>query len=158
MFVLSNDDAIAKLCAHVNFLEQNIGNSAKYVAGVDVYGNPVVPADLPDGGIKSRMLNDPIMLPIDINLAERYGLNLPDGVEINPNIANMVLYQDGRVFFGNEDISDSIKSFCQSRDKEMKKNQSNQQEQHGHESANPVLSSDKIEGQYPEDNDRRYND
>ncbi len=146
-----SDDALAKLCAHINTLEQPVENSAAYVPGVDAEGNSVVSADLSSGNRSSNLLNNPIVLPIDIDLAKRYGLNLPTGADLKPNIANMVLFSDGHVGYGNEDVTASIKSLCENPNAQMKKNQSNQAEPHGHESANPVLSSDKIEGQYPED-------
>ena len=146
--------AFENLCAHVSSKDEKPENGAKYVPGVDTEGNPVVPADL--SGNINAFLNNPIVLPIDVNLALRYGLSLPAGVELEPNIANMLLYQDGRILYGNVDVSESVKSYCESRGKEIQKNQSNQAEEHGHESANPVLSSDKIEGQYPEDEPRRH--
>lgn len=147
----AQDDAIAKLCAHINSSEQLEENGAEYVPGVDVDGNSVTPADLADGTGKSNIINDPIVLPIDIDLAGRYGLNLPSGIELEPNIANIIIFSDGHIAYENEDITASIKSLCEEPNIQMKKNQSNQKEPHGHESANPVLSSDKIEGQYPED-------
>jgi|GEM_PF-2838347 len=145
----AQDDAIDKLCEHVN-QERPRHNSAEYIPGMDVHGNPVVPASPPDSGMKSRILNETIALPINVDLAERYGLELPAGLNIEPNVANVVLFSDGSIGYGNENITPSIKSFCEALSQEIEKNQSNQEEPHGHESANPVLSSDKIIGQYPE--------
>ncbi len=139
--------AIDKLCAHIENKQKP--NSVEYVPGVDVKGNPVVPADLSDNG--NSLINDPVILPININLAERYGLYLPTDIELEPNIANMVLFADGRIILGDKDLTPSIKRFCENYNLEATNNQSNQEEGHGHESANPVLSSDKIEGQYPKD-------
>jgi len=145
-----SDDALANLCAHINILKPLSADSSAYVPSVDVHGNSVVPADL-DSGSGESIINNPIVLPFDINIAERYGLDLPAGIDLSPNISNMILSSEGHITYGNEDITASIKSLCENPNAQMIKNQSNQAEPHRHESANPVLSSDKIEGQYPED-------
>jgi hypothetical protein len=144
----AQDAAIAELCAHINAFQQLKEKGAQYVPGVDVNGNSVAPADLSSN---RSIINELIVLPIDIDIAGRYGLNLPAGIEIKPNIANIIISSDGHIAYGNEDVTASVKSLCENQKAQMKKNQSNQEEPHGHESANPVLSSDKIEGQYPED-------
>ncbi len=132
--------------------------SADYVPGVDVHGKAVAPAGL-NGGT-SPYIKNPVVIPIEVDLAQRFGLILPLGIELKPTVADLEIYQDGRIKYEGKELKQDIQSVCQNYHAHHKKNQSNQTEQHGHESRDPVLSSDKIEGQYPEDKPKRphYND
>lgn len=127
--------------------------SADYVPGVDIHGNTVAPADLNDRA--SPYIKNPILIPIEVDLAQRFGLNLPLGVELKPTVADLEIYQDGRIKYEGRELKQDIETLCKNYHAHHKKNQSNQTEQHGHESRDPVLSSDKIEGQYPEDKPKR---
>ncbi len=132
--------------------------SADYVPGVDIHGNTVASADLNDNAPK--YIKDPIFIPIEVDLAQRFGLNLPLGIELEPTVADLEIYQDGRIKYEGIELKQDIETLCENYHAHHKKNQSNQTEQHGHESRDPVLSSDKIEGQYPDDQPKRphYNE
>jgi len=129
-------------------------SGAEYVPGVDVNGSPVVPADLSGNYTSSGFIDVPKELPINIDLAQRYGLDLPAGIELKPEIGHISLRPNGQAFYGDAEISAAMDKLCKNSgsntDDAMKKNQSDQEEQHGHESAYPLLSSDKLEGQYPD--------
>ncbi len=152
-------DNIKNLCRVLNSSSDNMV-AADYVAGVDVNGNAVVPADLGSNGTLSSLYDDPIIIPIRIDIAKRYGLNLPLGADLKPTIADIKIFSDGHVKYNNSDISNNISTFCKNYDDEIKKIQSNQLEQHRHESSDPVISSDKIEGSYPQEDiaQPHYND
>lgn len=132
--------------------------SADYVPGVDVHGKAVAPADL--NSSSSPYIKNPVVIPIEVDLAQRFGLILPLGIKLKPTVADLEIYQDGRIKYEGKELKQDIQSVCQNYHAHHKKNQSNQTEQHGHESRDPVLSSDKIEGQYPEVKPKRphYND
>ncbi|MFP4385792.1 MAG: hypothetical protein ACLFRA_01130 [Alphaproteobacteria bacterium] len=124
-------------------------SGAEYVPGMDVHGNSVVPADLHPELKGSAFPNNPVVFPITIDLAKRYGLDFPGGLELDSDVSTLTVFRDGRMVFGKQDVSASVKSGCEDLVSQTKKKQSHQEEQHRHESSNPVLSSDKIEGQYP---------
>ncbi len=111
-------------------------SGAEYVPGVDVNGGSVAPADLADDGPK--FLNDPIIIPIQLDLLNKAGLDLPEGLFSESVLGEIKVFADGRVDFGGQDISDQAKTFCLER-----------AEEHGQESANPLPSSDQNIGQKP---------
>lgn len=79
-----------------------------YQPGIDVHGKAVAPADLnaplPD--------LDPVRIPITIDLAEHFALDLPAGLELKPDVADLEIYQDGRITYNNQDLSRRIYSVC----------------------------------------------
>ena len=147
-------DDIQNLCGKV----KSSKNNANYVEGIDVKGNKVTPADL-NSNISSPLYNL-IIIPIRFDLAQRYGLNLPLGADLKPTIADIKIFSDGTIKYNDADISNNISKLCDSYDSKDKNIQYNQSEQHGHESSDPVISSDKIEGSFPHEEiaKPRYND
>lgn len=111
--------------------------SADYVPGIDVHGNSLVSADV-NSDSRSNFLNDPIVIPIQIDLLERSGLALRDDLFSEAEIGYVKIYQDGRIFLGEKNISPKIRSFCD-----------NPPQEHRQKEPNQLPSSDKIEGQYP---------
>lgn len=154
---MASEQNIKTLCKYSNHDDTNIPG-AEYVPGVDVDGNPVAPADL--GSSPSGHIYNPVIIPIEIDLAARYGFTLPADVELKPTVADIKIFQDGRIQYNGKDISNNIETFCSNYQNQNKKIQSDQAEQHGHETHDPVISSDKIEGRYPDDAQKRpkYND
>lgn len=122
------------LCKYLDKEKPQIGiksvASADYVPGVDVHGRDVTPADV--GGASPSFLNDPIIVPIEIDVLQRIGI-ISESL-----IGDVKIHSDGRVILGKEDISKPVKSFCDNRVQE-----------HGQKEPDLLPSSDKIEGQYP---------
>lgn len=116
---------------------------ADYVAGVDVHGNKVVSADI---GTSENLIGFPIVIPVEIDIAQRYGLSLPPGVEMKPEIFRIHVHSDGDVTYNGEKITKQVQNSCQEYYEE---NSFEQGEERRHESANPVPSDDTISGQYP---------
>ncbi|MBK9585074.1 MAG: hypothetical protein KA099_10920 [Alphaproteobacteria bacterium] len=112
-------------------LEQLQTGGADYVPGVDVDGNAVAPADLEQ---QVPAVFDPVIIPITVDLAERYGLTLPAGVELKPEVAWMEIYRDGRVLFNGEDVQGRVKTAC------LLENAENPPEQDGQPSPDPLVS------------------
>ncbi len=120
---------------------------AEYVPGVDVHGKPVVPADLNDGSGNGLM--DPVIIPIEINLAERFGIvDLPNAVELKPTVTNIKIHQNGSIECNDRDITKNVIVECQPPEKTVEPVKSD-----GQKPADAVVSSDKIDGQYPEYNE-----
>ncbi len=132
---------ISALCRQMNDLQ----NSAEYVPNVDVHGKHVTPADVSTSA--SRYINNPIVIPIEIDLIDRFGLSLPTEISLKPTIASLKIYQDGRVKYNDEDVTERTLSLCKDKQEITHIPQS----EHGHSAHNPLPSSDKIEGQYPDD-------
>ncbi|MBX2834152.1 MAG: hypothetical protein KTR28_04175 [Micavibrio sp.] len=85
---------------------------AGYKAGDDVNFKPDhdVPADI-------NPLNaspGAILIPIEINLAQRYGLVLPAGTELKPVVSSIAIYPDGRIEYNGQDVSQKVEEICES--------------------------------------------
>ena len=112
-------------------MERHQTAGADYVPGVDVDGNAVAPADLEQ---QIPAIFDPVIIPVTVDLAERYGLTLPAGVELKPEVAWMEIYRDGRVLFNGEDVQGRVKAAC------LLENTENPPEQDGQPSPDPLVS------------------
>ncbi len=55
---------------------------------------------------------DPIKIPLTLNMADRYDLDIPDGTLLEGNLGMIEIYKDGRIVYNNEDISEDIKDTC----------------------------------------------
>jgi hypothetical protein len=55
---------------------------------------------------------DPVLVPLTIDLVERYGLDLPEGMVLEPKMGVIEIYKDGRILYDGEDISENIKDTC----------------------------------------------
>lgn len=133
--------SMAQLC------NQNAGQdvaSADYVDGVDVHGKKIMPADI--GSSPSSILPDPIIIPINLDLAALYGLDLSLPLELKPDIATVKIYQDGHITYNDNDIASNVAFACE---KYHKENSGEVTQPHGQKSPDALPSSDTIEGQYP---------
>jgi hypothetical protein len=77
-----------------------------YEPGVDAYGNPVAPADLPGS---SQQLNLPplIAIPIDVDLQDRYHIPANSALfEADAIVGIAVSDLDGNVTFNGQPLSD----------------------------------------------------
>lgn len=144
----AQEQNLKELCAQVERYSKTANVvGADYVAGVDVDGNKVLPADLGQGAGAYPQLN-PISIPVQIDLMQRYGLDLPLGAEMKPEVANLNIYADGRVEYNGQDISPQIKTMCE--------NEAESENPHGQEATNVLDSTPKqdeskdvISGAYP---------
>ena len=89
-----------------------------YQPGVDVKGNAVAPADLNSNfNFKAK----PIVIPIKIDLLERFEIDLPQGFELEPEVANFTIHPDGRVEYNGEEVTQRAGLVCaQERAKSLK--------------------------------------
>lgn len=155
--IIATIEDMSVVCSKIDRAKLEIP-PADYVPGVDVEGKPIVPADL---STNNSFINDPIIIPIQLNLAERFDLDLPDGVFSEPGVSSIEIYQDGRVTYNNQDITEKVKQHCVK--KPMKpggetpvpptepeqKNVKAVPQAAGQEKEIPVPSDDTIEGDYP---------
>ena len=79
-----------------------------YQPGVDIRGRPVAPADLPGGLTVAPPTT--FIIPIEIDLVERFGVLPPDrGFEADA-LVGTVLYDDGRLFFNDQPLVDPVQA------------------------------------------------
>ncbi len=114
----------------------------EYVEGIDVHGKKVALADLSS----SNILPDPLIIPIEIDLAQKFGLTLPADLQMIPEIFRINVFSDGRVTYNDQDVAPKIQKFC---DEYHEENFAETPEAHGQNGVNAVPSDDTIEGQYP---------
>jgi hypothetical protein len=78
---------------------------ADYVAGVDVQGRPVAPADLPGSGSAPQTGNYPI--EIDARLQHRFGVAASSRLFADKGVVGFVTVREGRAYFNGEPLSNS---------------------------------------------------
>ncbi|HOO82076.1 MAG TPA: hypothetical protein PK513_06210 [Alphaproteobacteria bacterium] len=101
---LAQDASLAVICKALPNYKTPAG--VEYVQGVE----GVVPADL--NPLKAPML-DVVKIPIDVMLAERFqSVKIPSDLELQPNVAMISIYRDGRVEYNGQDVSGQAYSLC----------------------------------------------
>ena len=71
-----------------------------------------VPADL--AGIQDPVYGS-INIPVEIDLAEYFNrpdLNLVPGFNLKPDVSEIIVNQDGSIFYNGQEISQDIREFC----------------------------------------------
>ena len=151
------------LCNHLNkrkpalnksILQKRPVSGAEYTPGIDIHGKAVTSADV--SGSSKTVLNKPITIPIQLDLLEQSGVNLPEAIFSEAAIGEVQILGDGSVMFEEKEISDQIKIACEDQEKprtietKTENTVSIAKEEHRQAPPNPVPSlDDKIEGQYP---------
>lgn len=81
-----------------------------YQAGVDVYGNPVVPADI--HAAPMGMGAQTIVIPLSIDMAQRLqGQNIA-GLDMTSTIGFIEVAPDGRVTYNGQDLTGQVHLLC----------------------------------------------
>ena len=98
-----NEPALCKLRA------QHVARAdVAYKAGVDVHGNPVVPADI---NAAPTMVPDIIRVPMTVELAKYMDI-MPKGVELKAGVGLIEIFKNGHVAYNGLDISSQVASLC----------------------------------------------
>ncbi len=110
MFVIpahAQEQANTETFCHL-LAEHTPSADVEYKPGVDVHGKPVVPADL------GQPLNnfETIEIPVELDLAQKFGLNTPAGIELKPYVALVSIHKDGKVDYNGQDISKQAYQLC----------------------------------------------
>lgn len=64
-------------------------------------------------GDDTPVIPDPIEIPITIDLADRYNIDIPQGANFDTNFGTISIYKNGDVFYNGKDISGTIKDTCE---------------------------------------------
>ncbi len=94
--------------------QQKSGNQgAAYRPGVDVNGNPIVPADL--DAAPAPFSGTTIAIPVTIDLAQKVSQTqtLPQGMELKAGVGVMEIRPDGAVFYDGRDMTGSMAVLCE---------------------------------------------
>ncbi len=92
----------ARLVAHVP------GPDVAYEPGVDVYGREVAPADL--GGTPRIELPETILIDIEIDLLQRFGIPASPALYDPDAEVGEVAYRDGRFTFNGQPLQDEAQA------------------------------------------------
>lgn len=98
-----NDLALCKLRA------QHVARAdVTYQPGIDVYGKPVVAADVSS---TPGMVPDNIRIPLNIDLAQRLGA-VTTGAKLDADMGYVEIHKDGRVTFNGQDMTNATAIAC----------------------------------------------
>lgn len=81
-----------------------------YVPGTDVNGNQVTPADIYPA--PPLPVADPIIIPLTIDLAQRYDLDT-DGVDLDYMQGVLEVFKDGRVYYNGQQVGEENLTACE---------------------------------------------
>ncbi len=94
----------------------NISNAVAYQAGVDAYGNAVVPAD-GRTGLGGNI--DVVKMPLTIDLARRVQSLSGSNFELKSQMGMIEITNDGAVKYGDQDWTKQVKTLCGISHKEV---------------------------------------
>jgi len=80
-----------------------------YKPGVDVHGNPVVPADV--NATPFEGANQTVVVPLTVDLAKRMH-QAPQGAELEGNLGYLEIHPDGRVVYNGQDWTNQVYVLC----------------------------------------------
>ena len=63
-------------------------------------------------GSPTVTIPDPVLIPITVDMVERYDLDIASGVQAETFIGMMEIYKDGRILYDGRNISGDIKDVC----------------------------------------------
>lgn len=98
---------VTQMCQRIEALQDT--DAANYKAGVDVHGNAVAPADL--NADVSNLLQA-VVIPIELDILKRFEIDVPKGIEMEPELAQLVVHQDGKITFNGQEITQRSAFIC----------------------------------------------
>lgn len=84
-------------------------DDVEYQGGLDQKGNFIVAAD---AGTPFSSYEYPIDIPLELDLLEKFNMNVPIGIITDAKIAGLKVYEDGHVEYNGQDISNNVGVFC----------------------------------------------
>jgi len=95
------------LCEVLPVKENFVG--ADYVPGVDVNGNPVVPADVK---ASANDILDVVKFPVTVDLAQQLNQQLPPGTEMDAPVAMIEVHKNSTVTYNGQDMTAEVYALC----------------------------------------------
>lgn len=87
-------------------------DDVEYQGGIDQKGNFIVAADT---GVTFSSFEYPIDIPLELDLLEKFHMNVPIGIITDAKIAGIKIHQDGRVQYNGQDITQNVGLFCKEK-------------------------------------------
>ncbi len=88
-------------------------DGGEYLSGVDVNGNPVEFADL-NNNLKTPLY--PLEIPVELSVLKLLDLEidpkLKEAIDLKTDVAKVTVYEDGRVEYNGQDISERVGHHC----------------------------------------------
>jgi hypothetical protein len=112
--VVQADELKPEICGLLS-RSLNVSNAVTYQAGVDAYGNAVVPAD----GRTGLGNVDVIKLPLTVDLARRVQSLSGSAFELKSQMGMIEIRNDGSVNYGDQDWTKQVKTLCGISHKEV---------------------------------------
>lgn len=103
----AQDEALPKEC--LTLKEHKPAMGVIYQPGVDVRGNPVVPADM-----NAPVINVPdvMTIPLSVDLAKRLPSAAAKGMDMKGTTGFLMVYKDGRVTYDGQDVTSQVYLIC----------------------------------------------
>lgn len=95
-----NTQIMREICNRMVRYQPEVG--VTYQPGIDVRGHPVVPAN--DSPPFEFELPDPIVINLNIDMAQRLGITLPAGIDMDADLGVLAIHRDGRVYLNGQSI------------------------------------------------------
>lgn len=83
-----------------------------YKGGLDAQGNFIVAADL---GTPFASFEYPIDIPIQLDVLQKFNMDVPIGIIADADIAGIKIYEDGTVKYNGQDVTHDVGVFCRDR-------------------------------------------
>ena len=106
---LKYNQRLKKLCNTSMDVNHIPAADVEYQPGIDAKGNFIVP---PDIGFASQAKTFPMHIPLELDIIERFDLDVPIGIISDPEIAGIMIHKDGKVTYNGQDISNNVQTFC----------------------------------------------
>ena len=82
----------------------------EYQPGVDAHGQFVAPADIT--GQPALRNFDSVEIPVEANLVRQFGVDVPPGTQLKPDVALISIHKNGQVDYNGQDISKQAHELC----------------------------------------------
>ncbi|MFP4312826.1 MAG: hypothetical protein ACLFR0_00750 [Alphaproteobacteria bacterium] len=105
---LRSNKRLLEICTH-RTIHHIPDADVEYMPGIDAKGNFIV---APDIGIGFSSNIYPLQIPLELDIVERFDLDVPLGIISDPIIAGIVVHENGMVTYNGHNVSQKVETFC----------------------------------------------
>lgn len=87
-------------------------DDVEYKGGIDQKGNFIVAADT---GVSFSAFEYPIDIPLELDLLEKFNMDVPIGIIADAKLAGIKIYEDGKVQYNGQDVTPQVGTFCKEK-------------------------------------------
>lgn len=85
-------------------------SDVQYQSGVDVDGNAVAPADVPNNN--NVIVTEVVQIPLTVDLAQWLSLPVPTGTKMETVLGFLEVGKDGSVSYNGQSLDDQLDKLC----------------------------------------------